>query len=139
VTAGEFTGEPVVFIVNLATGTLTADFNAVAPTDASTILLPVLASSVGITSANPRFNYSAAAFDLFSADFDEIETSAGFNAFTSAIGTGQFLVLPPDGEESVPLSLNPAEAALTPARGVMVVTQDNKNGAREADLVKVRF
>ena len=139
VSAGEFFGELAVFILDLSTGALSADFFAVAPTDASTILLPVFASSIGITAANPRFNYTVAAFDLFSPDFDEFDAGASFNAFSSAISNGQFVVVQPDDMMSVPVSVNPVESAITPARGLMVVTQDNKNGAREADLVKVRF
>ena len=44
----------------------------------------------------------------------------------------------PDGFVSVAVTLNPAEAAITPAKGLMIVTQDNKNGAKEADLITVR-
>src|SRR5262249_29853363 len=48
-TGGARNGQMVAAIFDLASGTLGADFFAVAPTDASTILLPVFASSIGVT------------------------------------------------------------------------------------------
>jgi hypothetical protein len=37
----------------------------------------------------------------------------------------------------VPFSVNLTELAATPALGLMVVTQDNKNGKDEANLVEI--
>jgi hypothetical protein len=131
-------GEMVAAILNLSTNTLVADFFAVAPTNGSTILLPVFAADIGVTPANPRFSYTAAGFDLLSNDEDAFTEAATFNAFTNAISTGQFVNVLPDTIVSVSVAINPAEAALTPAKGLMIVTQDNKNGAREADLINVQ-
>ncbi len=136
-TAGVRSGQQVAAIFNLATSAIVVDFYAVAPTNSSTILLPVLAADVGITPANPRLSYTVLAFDLLSNDQDAFTGSAAFNAFASAISTGQFVNVPPEALVSVSVAINPAEAALTPAKGLMIVTQDNKNGAREADLITV--
>lgn len=92
---------------------------------------------MGITPANPRFAYTAAAFDLDSNDLDIFTESAEFNAFNSAISTGQFVTVAPDDVVSVGVTINPAEAAITPARGLMIVTQDNKNGPKEVQLITV--
>jgi subtilisin family serine protease len=132
-------GQMVAAIFDLNTGAIGADFLAVAPTDASTILLPVLASSLGVTAANPRFVYSAQSFDLLSTDSDAFAAAAGFNAFTSAVSTGAFVGVDPNTTALVPIAINSIEFAVTPAQGVMVITQDNKNGADEADLVKFKF
>ncbi len=43
----------------------------------------------------------------------------------------------PNGSAAVPFSVNLTELDLTPALGLMVVTQDNKNGKDEANLVKI--
>src|SRR5262249_23255009 len=67
ITTGARTGQMVAAVFDLNTGALSADFLAVAPTDASTILLPVFGSTIGVTSANPRFTYSVQSFDLLSA------------------------------------------------------------------------
>jgi len=137
ITVGEFSGQLVAAIVNLNTGRLTVDFFAVAATNSSTILLPVLAADVGITPANPRLKYTAFAFDLLSDDEDAFTELAAFNAFHSAISNGQFVVVDPDAFVSVAVAIDPAEAEITPAKGLMIVTQDNKNGPREADLIHV--
>jgi minor extracellular serine protease Vpr len=137
-TTGDFNGQMVAAIVNLNTGDLFADFFSVAATNSSTILLPVLSSTLGITPANPRLTYAVVAFDRLSNDSDAFEGAASFNVFTPAISNGDFVVVDPDGFVSVAVTLNPAEAAITPARGLMIVTQDNKNGPKEADLIAVR-
>jgi minor extracellular serine protease Vpr len=136
-TIGAFTGEEVAAIVDLKSGRLSADFFAVAATNSSTILLPVLAADVGITAANPRLTYSAVGFDLLSNDQDAFAEAASFNAFNSAISNGQFVTVAPDALVSVSVAIDPAEAAITPAKGLMIVTQDNKNGPKEADLITV--
>jgi subtilisin family serine protease len=132
-------GQIVAAIFDLNTGAVGADFLAVAPTDASTILLPVLASSIGITAANPRFTYSAQSFDLLSTDTDAFAAAAGFNAYSSSVTNALFVSVDPDTSVLVPITVNSIEFAQTPAQGLMVVTQDNKNGADEADLVKFKF
>ena len=42
---------------------VTSQFLADAPTDGSTVLMPVLASHLGITPKNPRFSYAVQAFE----------------------------------------------------------------------------
>jgi hypothetical protein len=138
ITTGEFNGQVVAAILNLGTGDLFADFFAVAATNSSTILLPVFASTLGITPANARLTYSTIGFDLLSNESDAFEAAASFNAFNSAISNGDFVFLPPDAFISVLVTINPAEAAITPAKGLMIVTQDNTNGPKEADLITVR-
>ena len=63
-TIGVASGQVGTFVYNFATGTYTTEFIADAPTDGSTVLLPVDAADVGVTAANPRFTYSADAYDL---------------------------------------------------------------------------
>jgi len=138
VTIGAYTGEEIAAVFDLHTGILSAKFDAVAPTNGSTILLPVFASSLGVTATNPRFAYSAESFDLLSSDTDAFTTSAAFNAFDSAISTGNFVTVAPDAVETTPVSINPTEAAVTPAKGLMIVVLDNKNGQGQADLIKVK-
>src|SRR5262249_49484750 len=113
----------------LKTGDLFADFFAVAPTNGSTILLPVLASSLAVTAANPRLSYSAVGFDLLSDDQDEFTEIASFNVFNSAISNGDFVEVPPDAFISGAAANNRAEEATTPAKGLRVVTPDNKKRA----------
>ena len=132
---GALNGEIDVAIFNLHTGALTSDFVANASTDSSTIRLAVLASSIGITPANPRFRYTASAFDLLSTDSDSFAGSARYNAFHSAVNDAQFNTVSPGASVLFPIVIDTAELALTPARGVMVISEDNKNGAAEAQLL----
>src|SRR5207249_826736 len=62
ITAGSFDGRVGAFVVDLVTGATSIFFFATAPTDSSTLLLPVPASALGLSAANPRFTYGAAAF-----------------------------------------------------------------------------
>ncbi len=135
-TTGSFNGQMVTAVFNLSTGTGMLEFFALAPTDGTTVLMPVIAADAGITSANPRFGYTAQTFDLIGGASDTITTAAKFNAFNSAISTGAFVMLPPGTNASVPLSINRAEFRKTPALGQMVVSLDNlARGGSQALLV----
>ncbi len=92
-----------------------------------------------MTSASPRITYVAESFDLLGGTSDVIPATARFNAFQNAIGTGALVGVGPRNKVSVPLSLDKAEWAVTPALGVMVVSIDNFwNGQQEqAELLRV--
>jgi minor extracellular serine protease Vpr len=135
VTAGDNNGILVSFVIDLKTGVIVDAFNTDAPTDGSTVLLPFLASDVGLSPANPRFTYSATLFDLDGTAAD-VPGTASFNAFSPAISTGQFVSVDPGARATVPVSVDPAEWALTPALGLMVVTEDNAAGKAEAALLE---
>ena len=138
ITTGAFDGRIAAAVFNLTTGDGFVDFLAQASTDGSTMLIPFLSSRIGLSAASPRFSYTATGFDLVeSGASDSFAGSAKYNAFSSAITDGQFASLAPDATGSVPFSVNLTELALTPALGLMVVTQDNKNGKDEANLVKI--
>jgi minor extracellular serine protease Vpr len=132
---GSFTGEMAVAVFNLATGNGVLEFLAVAPTDGSTILLPLVAADVGITSANPRFTYTAQTFDGTTGNVDAITTAAGFNAFNNAISTGAFVALAPGASASVPIAIDRKEFAITPALGTMVVSLENLTKPNEQALL----
>jgi minor extracellular serine protease Vpr len=102
-------------------------------TDNTTLLLVVTASQLGLSPTNPRFSYQAFAFNFDGGE--QVGGTAKFNAFTPAISTGQFVTVPPNGTATVPVSINTAEWAITKPLGVMVVSQDNVNGAPQADLI----
>ena len=122
---GSFNGVMATAVFNLATGAGTLEFLATAPTDGSTVLMPVVAADAGITSANPRFSYSARSIDRFTGNLDAITTPASFNAFDSSVSTGAFVTLPPGTGASVPLVINRQEFRKTPALGQMVVSLEN--------------
>ncbi len=137
---GAAAGQTFVAVINLATGTLVSiNFFATAPTDGSTMLLPVIASDLGITAANPRLGYTINSFDGFTAGFDQITTPAMFNAFNNSITTGDFAVLAAGGSATVSETINPAEWAKTPALGLMVVSLENfSNGHKEQQSILLK-
>jgi len=123
----------------------TVVFAATAPTNESTILMPIVAADVGIKASSPRFAYAAQGFDGFTGDFDFLGENADgtaaadagrFNAFNNAVSTGAFAVVGPRSRASVPLTINPTEFAATPALGVMVVGIENFSGRAEANLLR---
>ena len=137
-TGGGFTGQMAVAVFNLATNAGVLEFLATAPTDGSTVLMPLLAADVGVTSSNPRFSYFAQTSDLLTGNADVTTTVASFNAFNNSISTGAFAVLAPGGNASVPISIDRTEFAITPALGEMVVSLENLNREhRQALLLPV--
>ena len=152
-TANAFDGQTAVAVFNLRTGAGHISFLASAPTNSSTMLLPVrIQSSLRLrtpaalprwradclSAANPRFSYRVNTVGLREpTDSDTVAGTAGFNAWTSSISQGAFVPLAPNQSVNVPVSVNMAEWALTPARGVMVVSRDNENGQDEARTVEV--
>jgi minor extracellular serine protease Vpr len=135
-TTGVADGQMAVAVFKLATNTPgVLEFLATAPTDGSTVLMPLLAKDVRITSANPRFSYVAQTTDLATGNVDTISTSARFNAFNNAISTGALVLLPPGASASVPMSIDRKEFARTPALGAMVVSLDNMTKDNEQALL----
>jgi len=145
---------------------LAVRFFAFAPTDGSTILLPVRVSDLtsppanpqakppivdacsggkhcAVTKDTPRFTYAAQSFDFDNDNTDAIVDAKGrfvtapFNAFHSSISTGDFVVLAPGARATVPVTIDTGEFALTPALGQMVVSVDNFSGKKQASLLRI--
>ena len=138
VSAGSANGQVGAFVENLKTNALSVNFLADAPTDGSTIVLPVLISDLGLSSTSPRFNYTVKSFDQLSNQTDTFNEVASFNAFQSSVSTGNSVTVNPNQAIGVTVSVNPTEFAVTPAKGVMIVTHDNKNGASEVNLLNIK-
>jgi subtilisin family serine protease len=142
-TAGAASGEMAVAVFDLRTGAGTIEFLADAPTDSSTLVLPVLfeqlcaAGSPCLSAANPRFKYHIVSFGLTDNTTDTIDDVASFNAFTPAISNGMFDVVAPNASATETVTINATEFAQTPPRGLMIVSHDNPS-ADEAQLIRVR-
>ena len=108
---------------------------AFAPTDSSTLLLPVRSDEIGLSVSNPRFAYMAAGFSLQDGSADIIPGVAMFNAFTPSITSGIAFVVPVGARGTVPVSIDASEWANTPALGLMIVILDNSAGRGEARLL----
>jgi subtilisin family serine protease len=142
-TAGEADGTPAVAVFDLRTGDGSIEFLADAPTDSSTMVLPVLidqlcaAGSPCLSASNPRITYSATGFSQTDGTADDPASEASFNVFNPSVSTGMFDAVAPGQKVQQQVTYNSSESANTPARGFMVITHDNATG-READLISVR-
>jgi len=146
VTAGEFDGQPATFVAKLRPSpsgdfeveSLVAGLMSIAPNNGNTILMPVLASAIGLTEKAPRFRYAAFSFDAFSEAGDELPGEGAFNAFNSAIETAQLVAVAPEQSTAVSAALDPVEATITPAKGLMIVSLDNNwEHGDQVDLINV--
>jgi len=136
-----FTGEVVSAAFDLKNGGGFLEFDVVGGTDQSTMLIPVVAADIGLSASNPRFSYvQVDSLDFSNGNSDALAGSGGFNAFQNAITTAAFAALNPGDRASLPVSIDPAEWARTPALGLMVVGLENANhgdGNRQAQLIRV--
>ncbi len=134
--AGDVNGVTEVFLYNIATRQyLGAGYLATAPTDSSTILLPVWASDIGVTGA---FDYSVAAYSLTSGGEDEVSGTATFNPKAPALSSVDTLTVPKRGKATASITVDRAAYAAQKPLGAMVVVLDNQAGAKEAQLLKVK-
>lgn len=146
VRTGSFSGRLGTFVFSTRSGGASSAGLAVAATDNSTALLPVFSSELCrasepcLSAANPRFSYGAVGFDLINGGVKSVPGRAKFNPWSSAISHGGFAVVAP-GETNTDnmISVNRAEWKRSPAKGVMVVSMDNKSGEKEAQLIEVEF
>jgi len=117
-----------------------ADFNLIdlwyadAPANGSTLLLPALASDLGLAPGGGSFTYQVAAIDGFTGVPDLTGQSLAFNAFTPTQSTGDFVPVAAHGHTSIPAWFTTGAKV----RGWMVVTLDDRNGAAQADIVRAR-
>jgi subtilisin family serine protease len=147
VAAGSFNGLFDAYVFSTRSGgasSLTGSLGAL--TDGSTAFLPIISSQLCRTgepclnSTNPRFRYHAIGFDLNDEEEDPMPLSATFNPWTPAIYTSNefdFLTVAPGASANTAVTIDPAEWDLTPARGLMVIVNDNKAGEAEAALTQM--
>lgn len=145
VLAGSFDGRFGSIIINADTGRVVNAWFADAPMNGSTVLLPTLASDVGLSRlpTNGTFNYWVTGFNLFPGDQSgrgndvDVTTMSAFSAFRPSVTTGQFVHLAPGESETVPFGVNSSAFGAQLPRGLMIVTLDDANGAPQADLVSL--
>ncbi|MFJ2029029.1 S8 family serine peptidase [Streptosporangium sp. NPDC087985] len=134
VTTGSFDGRFATFVFT-ADGSLVDAWVATAPMNGGTLLMPVLASQVGLTEGASRFTYSAAGFSQVPEGLVDETESAVFDAFAPAISTGAYVELNPGASSTIQLTVDQARLAATPAKGWLVVTLDNRSGNNEVDQI----
>jgi subtilisin family serine protease len=124
---GQFDGEDIVAVFDLQTGKGAFKYLADAPTDSSSMILPVdfgqlCATGEPCLSSTGHFTYSVQALSLSDGTLDTSDGSATFNPNASAVNTGMFDEVAPNTSATETLTVNPTEQAASPALGWMVVS-----------------
>jgi subtilisin family serine protease len=140
ITTGTPNGQFGAAVIKLSTGSGIVR-SVDTPTDGSTVLLPLLASDLGLTPSQPRFTYTFKATNIADRTTEILPGTASFNAFTpaitNAVSTGLLTLINPNKTAVVPVSINPSEFAQTPPLGLMVIVQDNVSGSQQAELISL--
>jgi subtilisin family serine protease len=141
VTTGSFSGQVAVAVFT-PDGSGTIRYLADAPTDSSTLVLPVAFSQLCKTghpcmTAGTPISYQVQSFGLTDGTSDAIPGTATFDPFHPMISTGMFDVVSPDGTATEAVSIDRARFAQVPALGFMIVTHDNPSD-QEAQLIGVQ-
>ncbi len=140
VAGGDFNGQPQVFLYDVAAKKISSEgYAPTAPTDSSTILLPVTSASLGLTADAGAFDYTVSSYTAEDGSaFDEFSGWASYDPWAKAIADGAYEEVARNGRITVPVTVDPARFATQKPKGLMVVVFDNKSGAREALLLGVR-
>ena len=143
--SGDFNGVMDVAVFDPVTGSGYLDYNAFSPTDSNTIVLPVDSDLLCLPFLNgggsgpcytgaSRFSYTADAASWTDGTVDTTDMTGVFNPSTPAVNNGMYDSLAPNRSATEGLSYNPAEQAVAPNLGWMVVTQENAS-REEAQLI----
>jgi hypothetical protein len=137
VLAGSFNGQFASFIFDAA-GNLINAWVAEAPMNGSTVLLPTLASDIGLSPTDKvKFRYSVAGFSIVPEALVDTTDVGEFRVYEPGVSNGQFVPLAPGASTNLAVTVNRGMFASAPQLGWMIVTQDDPNGAAQADLVPV--
>ncbi len=138
VTAGTFDGRYASFIFDAA-GNVLDVWVASAPMNGSTVLLPALASEIGLDPAvnSTRFRYAVAAFSIVPGVLVDTTSAASFRSHQPPVSTGQQFDLAPGGSATLSLTVDRGKIAGTPQLGWLVIGLNDANGAEQANEVAI--
>ncbi|MGZ8794503.1 MAG: hypothetical protein ACXW0F_07670 [Gaiellaceae bacterium] len=106
------------------------------PMNGSTILLPALASQLGLTTGSNKMNYQVATFPIVPEGLAGDITSVGsYRVGQPPVSTGDFFSLNPGQSRTLNLQLDKGKFAGTSVLGWLAVTLDDANGAAQAEEI----
>ncbi|HEY6068016.1 MAG TPA: S8 family serine peptidase [Gaiellaceae bacterium] len=121
-----------------ANGDLVDVWVANAPMNGSTVLLPTLASEIGLDpTKESTFSYSVETFSFVPENLFDVTSTAKFRVDRQPVSTGQEYPLNPGGSTTASLSVDRAQHAATPQLGWLFVTLDDASGPAQADEVRI--
>jgi minor extracellular serine protease Vpr len=133
-TTGTFDGRIASFIIDAA-GNLVDVWVPDAPMNGSTILLPALASELGLTTSSSKMNYQVATFPIVPELPGDVTSLGSYAAFGPAVSSGDFFTLAPGQSRTLNLRIDRGKFAGTTVRGWLAVTLDDANGAAQAEEI----
>jgi len=138
VQTGTFNGQFASLIFSAA-GDLLDAWVASAPMNGSTMLLPTLASTIGLDPAvnSTKFSYSVASFSTIPGGLVDVTATGTFRSHQPPVSTGQRVTLSPGQTGSVTVSVDKGKFAGAPQLGWLVATLDDPNGAPQADEIPI--
>ena len=114
-------------------------WQASAPANGSTVLLPVLASTLGLTPASPPIRVRATGFSLTGdGGWDPVGGTGRFQPFSPALSQGDHVSLAPGASASIPTKVDAAQLSRQTSTGWLVVSPDDAAGAAEGDRVTLQ-
>ena len=137
--SGNFDGVSEVFIYQIASKALYASgYLAMAPTNSSTVLLPVQAADLGLKADSGAFSYTGASYTVLGTGSDTFAGWARYDPWRRALTDGGGATVARNGRAQVPITVDTAAWAKQRPQGVMVAVFDNHSGAAEASLLSLR-
>lgn len=133
-----FSGEFIALAVAVATGTVAA-LDPVAPLNGATVLIPVLASDIGVTADRPtaRIRLEAVSFadDPRSPDTTDSVVINLWEPQRRGTVNGGYVELAAGERSRIPLFTRPPAAGEGPSLGWMVVGLQDRRGPAQAQLI----
>ncbi len=118
-------------------GYLVDRWTASAPANGSTVLLPVLASSLGISASGPKPRIQMSGYSNLDQGLDDVAATARYQPFRPALSSGATVRVPPGRTVRVPTRVDRSRLAGQTSEGWLVVTPDDAAGL-ESDRVRLR-
>jgi subtilisin family serine protease len=138
VLAGDFNGQYASFIFDASANLIDA-WVALAPMNGSTMLLPTLASQIGLDPAvnSTKFRYAVGSFGIVPGNLVDTTGAGSFRSHQPPVSTGQQIALAPGQTATLNVWVDLGKFAGARQLGWLVVAQDDANGAAQAAEVPV--
>lgn len=132
------TGHPGGYFAALAmtsAGEVTGAFVAEAPMNGSTMLLPVLASHIGLSEKLSRFTYWVSGESLNVTGAQDLTGTATLDILRPPTSSDWISEIRPWETVTSTSVIDPAEVAATSTRGWLIVSHDDRHGPSEAEEI----
>jgi hypothetical protein len=116
-------------------GTVVDAFTADAPMNGSVVLLPTLASSLGLTASSPPIRVRVQSVDRLTRVVDVLPGTGRWQPYRPAVSTADLVDLTAASSTALAVSVSLPDQAAQQVMGWLVVTLDDRNGVEQADRV----